>query len=314
MNFLQMNYCEHCETKECEFPEVSLFMEWLQTKEGVKYEHHDCPDKVIKNLVTADFQFKNTVSNELLTIEVKQLHHAFSQKKVKEEKNIALSKGRDLINGAFEQVTNIIDRKLYDYIKDNFIVHMPMAIVSEKESQKIGEELLSFFRTENLNLYNGNFIYEKKRNKEIKRIEIKFQPLTDEIRQLGGKGIYQLFPVDPNEMAGISFSEIWETTWDVSHLTKKVIKNLIKSNNSFIEINENRIMLQVIVFKYGLDLNLMNIDYFNHFIFVLKEEMNKHKSEFKKHEFNFDNAYICLLVDGVDNTKNFEVLDITKLL
>lgn len=163
-------------------------------------------------------------------------------------------------------------------------------------------------------MYNGNFIYEKKRNKEIKRIEIKFQPLTDEIRQLGGKGIYQLFPVDPNEMAGISFSEIWETTWDVSHLTKKVIKNLIKSNNSFIEINENRIMLQVIVFKYGLDLNLMNIDYFNHFIFVLKEEMNKHKSEFKKHEFNFDNAYICLLVDGVDNTKNFEVLDITKLL
>ncbi|MNN89043.1 hypothetical protein D3C81_2068050 [compost metagenome] len=55
-------------------------------------------------------------------------------------------------------------------------------------------------------------------------------------------------------------------------------------------------------------------EFFDRFIVKLKEEIQECKREFQNQEFNFDNAYICLSVAGIDNETNFRVIDISDLL
>lgn len=308
MNFLELEYCDKCKTQECTMPEITHFLDWIQTEENMNYEHYSCPDKE-SDKFTADFQFKSI--DKILTVEVKRLHHAFSKRKKQEAEEIASERGMRIINGMFYQATNCIDDKVYDYIANNFVVDMLMAIVSDKEAIELGEQLIEYLTTADLDLVDSSFVYEKKNKKKI---EIAFRPLTSELKRVSEKGrILQMFPTSFSE-EGISLSDFWNNTFDLSSIKEKVLKNLIKSNNSFEGVDSNRIVLQVIVMKYSLDLVLSMPELLDVFISNLKEEITSYKTEMNENKFNFDNAYICINTAGLDEETDFRIIDISCLL
>lgn len=304
MNFLELEYCDKCKTQECKMPEITHFLDWIQAKENTNYEHYSCPDKE-SDKFTADFQFKSV--NKTLTVEVKRIHHAFSKSKKQEAEEIASERGMRIINGMFNQAINLVDDNVYDYIANNFVVDMPMAIVSDKEAIELGEQLIEYLLNDDLDLVNSNFVYEKKNKKMI---EIAFRPLTSELKRFSEKGrILQTFPTTSNN-EGVSLFDFWNSTFDLSSIKEKILKNLIKSNNSFDGVDNNRIVLQIIVMKYSLDLALSMPELLDLFISNLREETTSYKTEMNENKFNFDNAYICITIVGLNEETEFRIIDI----
>lgn len=175
------------------------------------------------------------------------------------------------------------------------------------------KELCDFIQRQTVNSFEDKFVFERIYGELI---ELRFEPLTDELRRIkgpGNNGVLRFIPASYT-MAGLSLNEMRETLFDFKSLLSKLFKNLLKANNSFEGVERERVVLQVLVVKYGADSILMAPELFDSFITSIKEEIIQNTVEFQKHSLNFDRSYLCVSVDELLKENNSLVLDISQYL
>lgn len=304
------DYCLNCKTGECDYPEVKYFIDSLNKKRKCNYELIGCPDKVKENSVscTADLQYYDDASDNTLTIEVKRVLYGFEEDAKDENEIIALMYGMFKIYNIVREVLYDISDNIYNQLSQNYKIEIPASQLYKHEYNRFKEEFFEYLSK--VDVYNmsalDDFIFTRKEN----IINIKLIKLSDDeknkFKNADSQVLFQ-FPAKFSSQGGMNIGEAQEQAYDFDKLFEKIIKGLEKAENSFEGIKENRIVLEVIVMKYGMEI-FWEIPCFGGKKFLsCVEEILKNDRDFLSDRFDrFDSAY--LLFDSGDKIKMLTII------
>ncbi|MEL5898517.1 hypothetical protein AAGC94_10605 [Clostridium sporogenes] len=290
-------YCSKCETGECEYPEVEYFINSLNKKKDCNYKFIGCPDKKKEKDVpcTADLQYYDNVSGDILTIEVKRVLYGFQEDDKNENKIIALMYGMFKIYNIINDVLCELPDNIYNELSQNHKIEIPASQLYKHEYNKFREEFLEYISK--VNIYNinvsGDFRFKRKENV----IKIKIIKLSNDEKfkfENTRRGVLFQFPAKFSSTGGMTIEEVQKQAYDFQKFFVKIIKGLEKAENSFEGIKKNRIVLEVIVMKYGMEV-FWEVPYFSDnrkFLSVVKEILKNNRDDLADRFDIFHNAYL----------------------
>ncbi len=305
------DYCSNCETGECEYPEVEYFINNLNKKRDCKYKFIGCPDKKKEKGVhcTADLQYYDNVSGDILTIEVKRVLYGFEEDDKKEKEIIALMYGMFKIYNIVNDVLCELPDNVYNELSQNYKIEIPASQLYKHEHNKFREEFFEYLLKVDIDNMNvlGDFSFKRKENV----IKIKIIKLSNNEKfkfKNTGSGVLFQFPAKFSSQGGMTIKEAQKQAYDFEKFFTEIIKGLEKAENSFEGIEKNRVVLEVIVMKYGMEV-FWEFPCFSggrKFLSVVKEILKNNRDDLADRFDIFDNAYL-LFNDG-DKTKMLTII------
>lgn len=304
-------YCSNCESGECEYPEVEYFIDSINKKRDCDYKFIGCPDKRKEKGVscTADLQYCDNVSGDILTIEVKRVLYGFKEDDKNENEIIALMYGMFRLYNIVNEILHELSDIIYSELLQNYMIEIPASQLYKHEQDEFRKEFfeyLSKFDIDNMNVVDDFSFKRKESVIKIKIIKLS-NDVKSKIKTIGSGVLFQL-PAKLSSKEGMTLEYVQNQAYDFEKLYAKIIKGLEKAENSFEGIKKNRIVLEVIVMKYGMEIfwEVPSFSGGRNFLSVVKESLINNRDDLVGRFDIFDNAY--LLFNNGGKTKMLTII------
>lgn len=198
---------------------------------------------------------------------------------------------------------------IYNELSQNYKIEIPSSQLYKHEHNEFRKELFEYLTKLDIDSMNALDDFNFKRKENL--IKIKFIKLLNNEKlkfKNNRSGVLFQFPTKFSSQGGMTIDEAQNQAYDFEKFFAKIIKGLEKAENSFEGIEKNRIVLEVIVMKYGMEV-FWEVPCFSRgrkFLSVVNEILKNNRDNFVDRFNIFDNAY--LLFKNGDKTKMITII------